>query len=448
MTAQHHLSRIPLHHIDAIASRAPEIDYEMNVLSAEANGRHLDITTISADDKDTNGKTDGSSKGKLPNKESRSRVPNRSLVKSKSDMASKIRNPPAGSRTVVRKSRFDQEEEIRKKIEELRIQRQKRIEERSAANGSKPVTSGRNSMENKASSTPMKNQPKTQETKKVPKPVLRRSTIERLATARNTSKVSSAESRLNQPKKPTLKTGSQKAKSNTNKAKASDKKSGTNKAHSNDSDAHGKDSNEITVAPETTQQIAIVDDSNDIQELQNKAHSSDSDAHGKDSKEGTIAPEATQQIAVVDDCKDILELQSTTLIVTPEENEISQSYKGNHLIEDNKPVQSDHVNAGDCNEDIPEMITVDPAPPSPNKTVASSTVNIKTNSDMNEKDESPRIISEIEINSTPPPPNEVMEKEPAVHSKKKWNTGQNSSKAAKGFRKLLFFGRKTSNSHT
>ncbi|XP_038996661.1 COP1-interacting protein 7-like [Hibiscus syriacus] len=294
----------------------------------------------------------------------------------------------------------------------------------------------------------MKNQPKTQETKKVPKPVLRRSTIERLATARNTSKVSSAESRLNQPKKPTLKTGSQKAKSNTNKAKASDKKSGTNKAHSNDSDAHGKDSNEITVAPETTQQIAIVDDSNDIQELQNKAHSSDSDAHGKDSKEGTIAPEATQQIAVVDDCKDILELQSTTLIVTPEENEISQSYKGNHLIEDNKPVQSDHVNAGDCNEDIPEMITVDPAPPSPNKTVASSTVNIKTNSDMNEKDESPRIISEIEINSTPPPPNEVMEKEPAVHSKKKWNTGQNSSKAAKGFRKLLFFGRKTSNSHT
>ncbi|XP_039002713.1 COP1-interacting protein 7-like, partial [Hibiscus syriacus] len=230
--------------------------------------------------------------------------------------------------------------------------------------------------------------------------------------------------------------------------------------------------------PEATQQTAIVGDSKDIQELQsttsivtpeeneiaqcskrnrliedkksgaNKAHSSDSDAYGKDSKEGAIAPKATQQTASVDDSEDIQELQSTTSIVTPEENEISPSSKGNHLIEDNKPVLSDHVNAEDCNEDIPEMITADPAPPSPNKTVTSSTVNIETNSEMNEKDESPRIISEIEIISILPLPNEVMEKEPAVYSRKKWNTGQNSPKAAKGFRKLLFFGRKTRNSHT
>ncbi|KAE8733607.1 COP1-interacting protein 7, putative isoform 1 [Hibiscus syriacus] len=470
--------------IDAVASRTPEIDYEMNVLSAEANSRHSDITTTGADDKDTNGKTDGSSKGKLPNKESRSRVPNRSLVKSKSDMSSKIRKPPAGSRTAVWKSRFDQEDEIRKKIEELRIQRQKRIAERSAANGFNSVTSVRNSMENKASSTPMKNQPETQETKKVPKPVLRRSTIERLATAQNTPKVSSAESRPNQPKKSTLKdsgsskTGSRKTKSSTNKVKASDKKSGTNKAHSSDSDALGKDSKEVTVAPEATQQTAMVDDSKDIQELQSttsivtpeeneisqsskgnhliedkksgtdKAHSNDSDAHGKDSKEVTVAPEATQQTAIVDDSEDIQELQSTTSIVTPEENEISQSSKGNHLTEDDKPVQLDHVNAEDCNEDIPEIITVDPVPPSPNKNVTFPTVNAEMNRKMNEKDESPRIISEIEIISTPPPPNEVMEMEPAMHSRKKWNTSQNSPKAAKGFKKLLFFGRKTRNPHT
>ncbi|GMJ11459.1 COP1-interacting protein 7 [Hibiscus trionum] len=467
--------------INLIASRTPEIDYEMNVLSSEANGRHSDIKTTGANDKDTDGKTDGSSKGKLLSKESRSRVPNRSLVKSKSDMASKMRKPAAGSRTAVRKSRFDQEEEIRKKIEELRIQRQKRIMERSAANGFSPVTSRKNSMENKTSSTPMKNQPPTQDTKKVPKPVLRRSTIERLATARNTSKVTSAESRPNQPKKSTLKengsltTGSPKTKSSTNKVKGSDKKSGTNEVPSSDSGAHGKDSKEVTVEPEATQQTAVVDDFKNIQELQsttsvvkpveNEISQSSKGNHliednkpvqldhemitvdpvvqldHVNAKEVTVEPKATQQTTIIDDFENIRELQGTTSIVKPEENEISQSSKGKHPIEDNKPVELDHVNAEDFNEDIPEMTTVDPVPPSPNNTVMFSTVNIE----MNEEDESPRnIVSEIEIST--PPPNEVVEMEPAVHSRKKWNTGENSPRAAKVFRKLLFFGRKTRNS--
>ncbi|KAK8482182.1 hypothetical protein V6N13_031593 [Hibiscus sabdariffa] len=482
--------------INAIPSRTPEIDYEMNVLSAEANGRHSDIKTSSADDKDTDGKTDRSSNAKLPNKESRSRVPNGSLVKSKSDIASKIRKPAAGSRTAVRKSRFDQEEEIRKKIEELRIQRQKRITERSAANGFNPVTYRKNSMENKTSSTPMKNQAPTQDTKKVSKPVLRRSTIERLATARTTSKVSSAESRPNQPKKSTsretgsLTTGSQKTKSSTNKVKASDKKSGTNKVPSSDSDAHGKDSKVVTFAPEATRQTAIVDDFKNIQELQsttsivkpeeneisqsskgnhliedNKPEQLDHINAGNfddvaemitvdpmvqldhvNAKEVTVAPDATQQTAIVDDFKNIQELEGTASIVKPEENEISQSSKGNYLNEDDKAVQLDHVNAEDLNEDIPEMITVDLVPPSPNNDVTSSTVNIEMDSEMNEKDGSPRIISEIEIST--PPPNEAVEMEPAVHSRKKWNSGENSPKAAKVFRKLLFFGRKTRNSPT
>lgn len=38
------------------------------------------------------------------------------------------------------------------------------------------------------------------------------------------------------------------------------------------------------------------------------------------------------------------------------------------LIEDNKPLQSDHLKAEDFDEDVPEMITVDPIPPSPDKT--------------------------------------------------------------------------------
>ncbi|MBA0843911.1 hypothetical protein Goarm_001058 [Gossypium armourianum] len=348
--------------VNAISSRTPEIDYEMNMLSAKVNRKHSDVETTSADDKDTNGRKHRSSEGKLSNKESRSRVLNRSEVKSKSDMASKIRKTPAGTRIAVRKSKFDQEEEIRKRIEELQIQRQKRIAERSAAKGLNPVTSRKNSIGTKTSTTSLKNQPLNQDTKKVPKPALRSSTIERLATARNTSKV----------------------KSSTNKVKASDKKSGTNKVLSCDTDAQEKGSEEVT-----------------------------------------FESEATQQTAIVDDFKDIQELQSTTSIMKPEEY---------------------HLKAEDFDEDVPEMITVDPMPPSPNKTVKFSTVNVETNSEVNGKDTSGRVIAEIEIST--PPPNEAIEMEPSVHSRKKWNNGENSSKAFKGFRKLLFFGKRTRNSTT
>ena len=292
----------------------------------------------------------------------------------------------------------------------------------------------------------MKSEPLNQDTKKLPKPVLRSSTIERLATARNTSKVSSTESKLSQPKKSTLKenssstTVSQKTarvedkKSSTNKVKvkASDKKSGTNKALSSGSDAQGKkDSKEVPVA----------------------------------SPKEPAASKATQPTDIIDDFKDIQELQSTSIEKT-EGNAISQrntsvdrSSDGNMLTED-KLVQLGHVQgdeefikastvvsedkraAEDFAEDIPEM-TVHPLPPLPNKTVKFSTVNIEGNGAMNEKYLSPR-ISEIEIST---PPNDGMDMEP-VHSRKKWNNDEDSPKEAKGFRKLLFFGRKSKNSPT
>ncbi|KAA3486735.1 ABC transporter D family member 2, chloroplastic [Gossypium australe] len=405
--------------VNAISSRAPEIDYEMNMLSAKVNRKLSDVETTSADDKDTNGRKHRSSEGKLSNKESRSRVLNRSVVKSNPDMASKIRKTPAGTRTAVWKSKFDQEEEIRKRIEELRIQRQKRIAERTAAKGLNPVISRKNSIGTKTSTTSLKNQPLNQDTKKVPKPALRSSTIERLATARNTSKVLSAELKSNQPKKSASKenssstTGSQKVKSSTNKVKASDKKSGTNKVLSCNTDAQEKGSEEVT-----------------------------------------FESEATQQTAIVDDFKDIQELQSTTSVMKPEECEIpqrntsseSKNSNANMLTEDNKPLQSDHLKAEDFDEDVPEMITVDPLPPSPDKTVKFSTVNVETNSEVNGKDTSGRVIAETEIST--PPPNEAIEMEPSVHSRKKWNNGENSPKASKGFRKLLFFGKRTRNSTT
>ncbi|TYJ01617.1 hypothetical protein E1A91_A13G166300v1 [Gossypium mustelinum] len=344
--------------VNAISSRTHEIDYEMNMLSAKVNRKHSDVETTSADDKDTNGRKNRSSEGKLSNKESRSRVLNRSVVKSKSDMASKIRKTPAGTRTVVQKSKFDQRRfgtESRNYIFSAR-----RIAERSAAKGLNTVTSRKNSIGTKTSTTSLKNQPLNQDTKKLPKPALRSSTIEHLATARNTSKVLSTELKSNQPKK--------------SASKENNQKSGTKKVLSCDKDPQEKGSEEIT-----------------------------------------FESEATQQTAIVDDFKNIQELQSTTSIMKPEEY---------------------HLKAKDFDEDVPEMITVDPIPPSPDK----------TGYEVNGKDTSGRVIAEIEIST--PPPNEAIEMEPSVHSRKKWNNGENSPKASKRFRKLLFFGKRTRNSTT
>ncbi|OMP04634.1 hypothetical protein COLO4_09442 [Corchorus olitorius] len=425
---------------NAMTSWTPEIDYEMNVLSVEANGKHSDVETTAAGDKGVNG-----SDGKLLNKAIRSRVPNGSLAKSKTDIASKTRKPPAGSRTTVRKSKVDQEEENRKKLEELRIQRQKRIAERSAGGGSNPVTSRRSSTENKTSTTSIKSQP--QDTKKSTKPVIRTSTIERLATARNTTpKVSSVEPKSSQPKKSTLKENGTSKPVSQKTARVEDKKTSSNKVKVSDKK---KDPNVVNTATDL-----------DVQRKE-------------DSKEVMVAlptepaaPEAIQPTEVVQEFKDIQELKSTSIDKT-EGTAISQTNtsedktsNGNMITED-KPVQIDHVKGDEevtrasivvsedksapevFNEDIPET-TVHPLPPAPVKTVKFANVNIEENDAKKEKYVSSR-VSEIEIST--PPPNDGMNMEP-VHSRKKWSNDETSPKAAKGFRKLLFFGRKSRTIYT
>jgi hypothetical protein len=60
---------------------------------------------------------------------------------------------------------------------------------------------------------------------------------------------------------------------------------------------------------------------------------------------------------------------------------------------------------------------------------------------MDESNVTPPKVSEIEI-FTPPPSNQVMQE--STHNRKKWiNEEEDSSKAAKGIRKLLFFERRS-----
>ncbi|KAK8527381.1 hypothetical protein V6N12_054595 [Hibiscus sabdariffa] len=442
---------------NVMTSWTPEIDYEMNALSAEGTGRHADTETTCADDKGPDAKTPG----KLPNKEVRSRVSNGPLAKSKPDLASKSRKPAAGSKTTIRRTKSDKEEENRKKMEELRIQRQKRIAERSAGGGPNPFTSRRSLTENKTSTaSTKKSQSSAQETKKAPKPVLRSSTIERLATARNTSKVVPAESKSSQPKKSASKENSSSTaqktaqakdkKSSTKKVKASVTKSDTNKVHPNGSNApEKKDSKEVTVAlpmepaaPEATQPTDIIDDFKDIQELQTtpiektegKATSKQNPSEDQTSNENMVAEDKPMQTDHVKGGN----------VVTEDKPLQTDNVKGDEeVIKASKVVSEDNIAPEGLGKDIPET-TVHPVPLVPVKSVRFSTVNIEGIAATNEKIQT-RAVSEIEIST--PPPNDGMDKE-TMNTRKKWNNDESSPKAAKGFRKLLLFGRKSKNYYT
>ena len=69
------------------------------------------------------------------------------------------------------------------------------------------------------------------------------------------------------------------------------------------------------------------------------------------------------------------------------------------------------------------------------------TVNSKVNQKIEESNVTSSKVSEIQI-STPPPSNEAMQE--SIHNRKKWiNDEENSSKVVRGFRKLIFFGRRS-----
>jgi hypothetical protein len=98
----------------AVASWTPEMDYESNILSTEANKRHSDNETtgcvedkLPSNGKDRKGKKGGTPEGKVTSKEARSKLLNGSLGKSKSNIVSGTKKPSSGSQTSVPKSKFE-----------------------------------------------------------------------------------------------------------------------------------------------------------------------------------------------------------------------------------------------------------------------------------------------------------------------------------------------------
>jgi hypothetical protein len=124
---------------------------------------------------------------------------------------------------------------------------------------------------------------------------------------------------------------------------------------------------------------------------------------------------------------------------------IRQLHKNSSL-----PNQSRHEEISDKLSSLPsdnnqprhntEMMTTSTAA-LPTKPLIYTALNSKVNHKIDESYVTPPKVSEIEI-FTPPPSNQVMQE--STHNRKKWiNEEEDSSKAAKGIRKLLFFERRS-----
>ncbi|KAJ6752096.1 hypothetical protein OIU85_002514 [Salix viminalis] len=355
----------------ALSSWTPEMDYETNATQVK----------LPCNSMDTNGKKSGNPGKKVAGKDARSKIPNGS------DIKPRTKKPTSASRTTLLKSKSEKEEEIRKRMEELSIERQKRIAERSAG-GSGPATSKRIPAGKVPTAISTKNEkPKTQSpSQDAKKPVIRSSTIDRLATARATPKLTSTESKAVQPKKATLKANvlSQKAAGAGN------------------------------TSPDTVQ--------SDINRKKDGAVATGERPVDK------IPAQTSQYSEGINDFKDIKEMHSVSStkhnagIMISGDSLDDKGCNGDSLRIDSSALP-DHSKTGD--EGCPE---------SQNKALNLCAIDVRENGGFSEILES----SEIEI-STPPP--DEINPEP-IHSRKKWNSDENSPKAAKGFRKLLLFGRK------
>lgn len=343
-------------------------------------------------------------------------------------------------------------------MEELAIQRQKRIAERSASSKFGTVSSkpGVSKIEKP------KSQSQVQEAKKSPKPVLRSSTIDRLATARTPHMVSTIQSPSRQPSKPIsrahgvstptssekhLKTDSKNLISN--KVKPSNLKNGHKKlSKALSSDSYGQtttDGKEDVAAlpaeseiPNATQPIDNVED--DIEDIK--------EVHTTHSVKRNDETFITQGDALVDGSGN--DISNHKVLSVPIEDKLEQNqFKGGDDDDDDLSkahlVLSKETNISyGHNELTPEKI-VDFVVLS-DKALGPSALNTGENEVADHIVATPE-ISEIEI-STPPPTSDEMISEYTTHSRKKWMSDENSSKAPKGFRKLLFFGRKTRNTST
>ncbi|KAL1203066.1 COP1-interacting protein 7 [Cardamine amara subsp. amara] len=384
-------------------SWTPEIDFETNTLAQETRKTDLETATkASAGEKTTDGK-EKKSRGVIKGKDAKSRL------SSRPDPASKAKRPAWGSRAAVSKTKLEMEEERKKRMEELLIQRQKRIAEKSSGGSvSSSVAAKKTPTATKIVKSSVKNEKTSEAAQLKAKPVLRSSTIERLAVARTAPK--------EPQQKPVIKRTSKPLGNKTEKSL--DKKSSkTGKSVAKSLELSREPSLEIKETVEDSQSYlsvkqvdelpvaSSVNDFKDIKEL-----------HSLPSEETARGNNGTNEI-IGDYQKEVVQTRIDD----------QETVKKTSVTED-KQITTNH-----CSDEVSEIKVSQAKPVSPKKSVTFSETN------MEEKYYFSPAVSETDI-STP------RATEEADHSRKKWNSEETSPKAtAKVFRKLLMFGRKNRN---
>ncbi|TKY49071.1 dentin sialophosphoprotein [Spatholobus suberectus] len=428
---------------DSAAEQSPapwsiEMDYENNISSNEANRKLSEVEIDKnhpSNQEDTDTKTPGVQNGKVSSKETKSKALNGSLGKSKSDITSRSKASP-GSRTRVIKNKSEKEEENKKRKEDLMIQRQKRIAERSASK--KTGTETKTSLTSAKKGNP-KIHPSNEETKKLNKPVLRNSTIERLATARiSQQKVSPSQAKSGPTKKPSLKangvplqktTGTEKKKQGAKEVKSSSHKEDAKKTNGEVLAAtNGQAKNEMEAS------IALPMNNGAVQ----SAEPNNSNLGSKDN--GGLSKTSSEKCAtyLISEREQVHgnvgQLHADSSLPNHDHALGGNQSRGEEVLHKLSSVPADNKT-----QHITDVIT-NPTAALPSNPLAVSAMNSKVNQEIYESNAVFPKVTEKQF-STPPPSNQVMP-EP-VHSRKKWNSDEDSSKPAKGFRKLLFFGRKS-----
>ncbi|KAL2476103.1 COP1-interacting protein 7 [Abeliophyllum distichum] len=418
-----------------VASWNPEMDCEnVNSLAEAVKGQgnfersdSVDATQL-PNGKGSNRTTNRASREKVDGKAIKSKAPNGSLGRSKSEITPGIKKSYSGSRTMLQKSKAEKEEENKKKMEELQIQRQKRIAERSGTRGYTSDTSNRSSKESKTHTVTTKiEKPRlpaqAEEKNKLTKPVMRASTIDRLAAARTTGKQPSTESKVGQSGKTTSKglavkersslkkiAGTQNKRASPDKVNNSDKNTGTRNAKGNTSvsDAPGRDR---------------MDTKSSMSKKFNSA-------------EGTLSK------VYVDESINIKVLHTVSSIEKNEEHRVSQKDPSDDKTCTQVLSNKDLLSSEDQSAEMKPLTVISKVSEASQFRDGLSTtgLNNEEDGDKAQKLHISTEISAVEI-STPPPSNE-MSPEP-IHSRKKWNDNENFPKVTKGFRKLLLFGRKS-----
>ncbi|PIA30685.1 hypothetical protein AQUCO_05400055v1 [Aquilegia coerulea] len=431
---------------DPAAGWAAEVDYSMDLSLTEVAKQNsgIDVNDCIAD-KQVDGtisdsKSNGNSAKKQAGNDTRSKPLRGSLGKSKTEIISRNKKPSTISRVPMHKTKFETEEETRKRMEELVIERQKRIAERSAARGLTPAAAKKAPVEIKKA-TIVKDDKRTKNLS-LNKPGITNSTVNRLTSS--TGPLKSTKSMKTSTKEngeivtnlSSKNTKDENKKSKLNLAKSSRQLNGS---HSPLSDVKDKDqSNGSESKPKIQLRVP-----QEVQPLVDTHISADKEFHGQSSTVSQVAQTSSVKIDTVGDkscnvdtvgIKLPLDEHSARLDSTPLEN--GRVYIASPVLQDYKKVGYGLQDSGVAIEsslDVPQAEL--------RRVLDSSAVDNGSADD--------RILTSTEISeeatpdwgeSTPPSATEFSLDQ--SHSRKKWTSDEPSPSSAKGFKKLLLFGRK------